>query len=130
MHYLKCIVMLDFLLKKLYAGQRQQVPVSVVSEVQTGVIAIQKMLEKENSPELKQRLNDIMESVIVIKSTQGLQFLTDLMKSTLTSGLTELSDDISLKAYQYFSVNDFEVSEEIIPVMRNVVKVALAKGVI
>lgn len=71
-----------------------------------------------------------MESVFVIKSTNGLINLTDAMKNTLVSGISEISDLISLLAYSYFQTHDFEPTNEIIPVMRNVVRVALAKGVL
>ena len=130
MHYLECIALLEFLQKKLYAGQRVQVPVSVVDEVQTSIIALRKRLEKENNAEIDSRIRDLMESVFVIKSTNGLVNLTDAMKNTLVSGISEVSDLISLLAYSYFQTHDFEPTNEIIPVMRNVVRVALAKGVL
>lgn len=130
MHYLKCIVLLDFLQKKLFAEQRQQVPVSVVNEVQTSIIGVQKLLENEKNPEMNSRLNDLMESTLVIKSTDGLVYLTESMKNALTGGIMDLSNTIALEAYSYFQTHDFEPTDEIIPVMRNVVKVALAKGVL
>lgn len=130
MHYLECIALLEFLQKKLFAGQRVQVPVTVVDEVQTSIIALRKRLEKENNAEIDSRIRDLMESVFVIKSTNGLVNLTDAMKNTLVSGISEVSDLISLLAYSYFQTHDFEPTNEIIPVMRNVVRVALAKGVL
>ena len=130
MHYLECIALLEFLQKKLFAGQRVQVPVTVVDEVQTSIIALRKRLEKENNAEIDSRIRDLMESVFVIKSTNGLVNLTDAMKTTLVSGISEISDLISLLAYSYFQTHDFEPTNEIIPVMRNVVRVALAKGVL
>ena len=71
-----------------------------------------------------------MESVIAIKNTSGLVNLTESMKTTLVVGLNEISDTISLLAYRYFQTHEFEPTNEIIPVMRNVVSVALAKGVL
>ena len=130
MHYLKCIALLDFLQKKLCKGQRQQVPISVANEVQTAVIGVQALMEKENNPEVSNRLNDIMAGVVTIKSTSGLTYLTDSMKNALISGIDELSETIALLAFKYFQVNDFEPTEQIIPVMRNIVKVALTKGVL
>ena len=130
MHYLRCIALLKFLQKKLYAGQRQQVPVATVDEVQQGIIGVQKLLENENNAEIRNRLNDVMSSLLAVKSTSGLMYLTEVMKNTLNSGLSELSDMLSLEAYTYFQTHDFEPTEEIIPVMRNVVSVALAKGVL
>lgn len=130
MHYLECIALLGFLRKKLYAEQRTQVPIAVVDEVQTTIIALQKRLEKEHNAEIDSRIRDLMSSILAIQSTKGLDNLTESMKNTLISGLTEVSDTISLLAFRYFQTHDFEPTDEIIPVMRNVVRVALAKGVL
>lgn len=130
MHYLECIALLEYLQKKLFAGQRQQVPISTVSEVHTVMVALNKRLEKEQSVEVKARLRDIMESIIAIKGTQGLTVLTDSMKTTLTAGIDELIVDLSLLSFEYFKLHEFEPTDQIIPVMRNVVSVALEKGVV
>lgn len=130
MHYLKCIALLEFLQKKLYAEQRQQVPVSVVNEAQTTIVGVGKLLEKETDHAIRNRINDIMESILVIQKVPGLTSLTESMKVALTSGIEELADMLCLKAYKFYQVNDFEDTPEIRSVLRNVVKVALAKGVL
>lgn len=130
MRYLECIAMLEYLLKKLCNGQRTQVPVSVVTEVQTVIVQLNKKLENEKNHELTVRIRDILEAVEVVKSTTGMQFLTDTIKTTLNSGVSELVSILRLLAFEYFKTNHFEPTEEIIPVMRGVVGEALAKGVI
>lgn len=87
-------------------------------------------MEKENDAEIDSRLRDTLESALIISSTSGLQNLTDSMKTTITSGLSELKATICLKAYHFYQLNDFEPTDEIIPVMRQVVSVALEKGVL
>ncbi len=130
MHYLKCIALLSFMLKKLNAGQRASVPISAVDEVQTGMVSIQTLLGGEKDPEVSNRINDVMASTLIIKQTQGLVNLSDDMKNTLIQGVTELKDMISLLAFDYFKVHDFEPTKQLIPVLRTVVKTALEKGVI
>lgn len=129
MHYLKCIALLGFLQKKLCVGQRQQVAVSVVDEIQRSLISVKAML-KESSPEENNMIDDIMSSILAVKETSGLINLTESMKNTIGSGLAELQSSISLRAFEFFKVNEFEPTEQIIPVMRTVVKTALEKGVI
>ena len=129
MHYLECIALLNYLLRKLCAGQRMQVPATVAEEVQQTVIAVNKRLPKDAFNETM-RANDIMDSISVIKSTDGLVYLTEQMKNTLIDGITELCDGLCLRAFTYFQTNDFEPTEEMIKIMRNVVSVALEKGVI
>ena len=130
MHYLECIAMLEYLLKNMCAGQRVQVPVNVVDEVQTVIVALNKKLENEKSPAITVRIRDILEAVQVVKSTQGILFLTDTMKLQINSGIEELLSELRLLAFDYFKTNEFEPTEQLIPVMRSIVKEALAKGVI
>lgn len=128
MRYLECIALLQYLLKKLCAGQRQQVPASVTEDVLTNIIAVNKRLEKEDHPEITMRIRDVMTSTTEIKETKGIINLTDAMRNSLTSGIAELQDAICLLAFEFFKTNDFEPTPQIIPIMRQVVKTALAKG--
>lgn len=129
MRYLECIALLNYQLRKLCAGQRTQVPVSVADETLQTLMNIQTLLG-DNVGELTMRINDIMRAIGIINSTQGMVVLTETMKKTLVDGLTEIHDAICLRAFEYYKVTDFEPTEQIIPVMRRVVEVALEKGVI
>lgn len=132
MNYLECISLLNYLLKRLHAGQRQQVPVTVVTEVMTVLLSVNKKLSSMdlNDPMLPTRINDILGSINLIKSTAGLTHLSEVMKNSLVSGITELRDGICIEAYTYYQINEFDPTEQIVPIMRTVVEVALAKGVI
>lgn len=130
MHYLKCIALLDFLQKKLCVGQKQQVPVSVVDDVQKSMVSVKAMLESSPDPGQMNLIDDIMASIVSIKETPGLMNLTENMKNTLNDGLSELSSSVALKAFEFFKVNEFEPTKQIIPVMRTVVQTALEKGVL
>ena len=128
MHYLKCINLFNYLLDKLHAGQRQQAPISVIEEIQNPLLHLTERLNGERIPEVVMRTEDILRAINEIRSTAGLTALTDTMKRTLVDGISELKTIICTKAFKYFQTVDFEPSPEIVPLMREVVSVALQKG--
>lgn len=132
MHYLKCIALLNYLLRRLHAGQRDQVPVSVVQEVTTTLLGVNKQLADDitSEPMLGVQLEDLLASLGEIRNQTGLSCLTETMKLALVDGITTLQGDICMRAYNYFIINDFEPTEQTIPVMRIVVKTALERGAI
>lgn len=130
MRYLECIAMLEFLLKKLHSGQRTQVPVTVADDAQQVMVQLNRKLEDNQDTELRVQLRDTMEAIAEVNNVQGILVLTDAMKQALVSGVTDLLNTLQLLAFDYFKYNDFEPTEEIIPIMRNVVATALARGVI
>lgn len=130
MRYLECIAMLKFLLKKLHSGQRTQVPVTVADDAQQVMVQLNRKLEDNQDTELRVKLRDTMEAIAEVNNVQGILVLTDAMKQALVSGVTDLLNTLQLLAFDYFKYNDFEPTEEIIPIMRNVVATALARGVI
>lgn len=130
MHYLECIAMLDFLLKKLHSGQRTQVPVTVVDDVQQVMVQVNRKLEKETDVQITARIRDVMEALLEVSQVKGALVLTDTMKTALVSGVQELMTGIQLVAYEYFKYNDFEPTQEIVGIMRGIVATALAKGLL
>lgn len=130
MRYLECIAMLEFLLKKLHSGQRTQVPVTVADDAQQVMVQLNRKLEDNQDTELHVKLRDTMEAIAEVNNVQGILVLTDAMKQALVSGVTDLLNTLQLLAFDYFKYNDFEPTEEVIPIMRNVVATALARGVI
>ncbi|MCM1215083.1 MAG: hypothetical protein NC548_11250 [Lachnospiraceae bacterium] len=130
MHYLECIAMLEFLLKKLHNGQRTQVPVTAVDDVKQVMVQVDRKLKQESSAEIKARIRDVMEAVMEVEGMQGILVLTDTMKTALTSGIEELLASVQVLAFEHFKLNDFEPTAEVIPVMRGVVSTALSRGLI
>lgn len=130
MRYLECIAMLEFLLKKLHSGQRTQVPVTVADDAQQVMVQLNRKLADNQDTELRVKLRDTMEAIAEVNNVQGILVLTDAMKQALVSGVTDLLNTLQLLAFDYFKYNDFEPTEEVIPIMRNVVATALARGVI
>lgn len=129
MRYLECIEMLQYLLKRMCAGQRKQVPVSACDEVQSVVIQIQKKLDKDLTPLEQAIVRDLMGAIALATETSGMLNLTDNMKNSIVDGLNELLAAVALKAFEYYRTHDFDPTPEIIPIMRMVVQVAVDKGV-
>lgn len=130
MHYLKCIEMLRYALSMLKAGQRMQVPVKSCDDVQTVIIQVQKQTAKELEPVAQSTLNDVLQAIQLAKETPGLLNLTEEMKDAIVEGVTELKSYIAIKAFNYFVTHEFEPTDTVIPIMRDVVQCALDKGVL
>ncbi len=130
MHYLKCIAMLDYLLKKLFSGQRKQVAVGVMDEILTVIDNVRKALPNETDPMLQVRLQDVQVAAVQVKNTQGILYLPDSVKDAIVKGIEEAKEALHVLAFNYYVVNDFEPTPEIIPVMREVVRTAASRGLI
>lgn len=130
MHYLKCMALLEHLLKQLYAGQRKQVDVKVIPQIEQVMQGIQTLLKDDNIPSVNTRLDDIMRAIMDIKSTPNLLYFTDGMKQVIVDGFMSIEADVAIKAFDYFKYNDFDDTEQIRSVMRRVVEIALDKGVL
>lgn len=63
-------------------------------------------------------------------NNSNITYLTNEMKNTLVTGVTELKEDLAMQAYNYFMTNDFEPTTATIKIMREVVEIALDKGVL
>lgn len=130
MHYLECIAMLEYLLKKLHKGQRTQVPVSTMDDVQEVMVQTNRKLEKENDPKISIKIRDVMEALEEVKTLKGALVLTDAMKTALVNGVDELLQLVQLNTFEYYKYHEFEPTEEVVKVMRGVVKTALANNLI
>lgn len=130
MHYLKCIAMLDYLLKKLFSEQRKVVSVNALDEVLQVVENVIKMLPQENDVMLQVRLQDVQTAALTIKNTQGIMYLTDVMKNAIVEGIEEVRASLQCLAFNYFVTNDFEPDDNLIPIMREVVRTAASRGLI
>lgn len=72
----------------------------------------------------------MLEALEAIKTVQGLLYLTNDMKQALTDGVSTLKGTLQLEAFEFFKTNDFEPTEQIIPVMRGIVSAALESNLI
>jgi hypothetical protein len=127
MKYLECIALLNVGLQVLRDGERVQVPVMRLKEIQT-ILArlVDRSDEFEEDCTILLRINDLLLSVQALMerkpSSDGMQFLTYDMKHMYATALKELREKIARLAFGFYKQHDFEVTPQIIPVMRDVVE--------
>ena len=128
MIYLDSIALLNYNLKKLNADKRDQVPTSVLPEIrQISSVATTKI---GTEPRLmyKMAYEDLLEALVTAQSLTGMKNLTDKMKQMVIDGIRTMKRELCVEAYDYYSTHDFEPTEQIIPIMREVVKEHLFGG--
>lgn len=129
MKMLECIAMLDYLLSALEAGKRIQVPASVYNEVKSVLIPLYKKVATFSNEQTQLALESLLEAVNVI-DIGAMQYLTDTARDAIVEGINDVKEAVAMQAFEYFKVHDFEPSESVTPLMREVVTVAAMKGVI
>jgi hypothetical protein len=79
--------------------------------------------------QIKSTLMDLMSAIMVVKNqSTGMTNLTDTMKQTLISGILMIKKYVSVAAFKYYEVTDFEVDEGTIPIFRDIVETYYESG--
>ena len=126
MKYLDCIELLNLALKLLKSGERVQVPVSKLTEIQLIVVRVNSRLETYPNMEIaRSMMHDLMLSIGVAQENKAVKFLNDQMKQALVEGIRATKKHIASEAYQYYSNTDFEPTPQNIPLMREVVQLCV-----
>lgn len=132
MIYLDSMELLNYALQKLNAGKREQVPVRDLPEIQEIIsVATQKLMNQQESNlsiNYKIALNDTQDAIQTAQCLGNMVYLTEAMKDALVSGITRLKFEISEKAWNYYHTHSFDVNENTIPVMRDIVATHLLGG--
>lgn len=129
MKMLECLAMLKYLLSRLEAGKRVQVPVSTYNEIKQVLIPLYKKVAVFSNDETQLAMEQLIEAVNLV-DVSSLQYLTDAARDAIVEGINFLQDAISMQAFDFFKMNDFEPTDQIIPLMRDVVRVAAMKGAV
>jgi hypothetical protein len=116
------MAILNYGLSVLKENQRVQVPVSKLSEVMTAVMRTSERLGTEATLQFNITRDSVIQAIGVAQEMKDIKFLSDNAKSILVDGLSSLKFEVAQLAYDYYSMHDFEPTEEIIPVMRDVVR--------
>lgn len=130
MHYLECLAILQYVLTQLEASSRKQVPVEVLQELKATTVDLASKLAYETEIKILMAIRALQEALGTCTVPPGTQYLSDRMKVALVDGFEALQTEVSLVAFNYFKVNDFEPTEPIINIMRGVVTVAAQKGLV
>lgn len=129
MKMLECIAMLNYLLSQLEAGKRIQVSTSVYNEVKAVLIPLYKKIATFSNEQTQFALESLLEAVNMI-DVSSLQYLTDTARDALVEGVTCVKDEVAMQAFEHFKSNEFEPTDDIVPIMRDVVRTAAMKGAI
>lgn len=130
MKMLESITMLNYLLTKLEAGKRTQVSIAVYDELKTILIPLYKKVSSFSNEQTQFRMTALLEAVNLVKLGDTVQFIPDAARDALVEGIQNVKESIGLQAYDYYKFHDFEPTASIIPIMRDVVRIAAMKGVI
>lgn len=128
MIYLDSIALLDYNLRKLNADKRDQVPVSILPEIRQVASVASTKIGVEPSLVYKLAYEDLLEALVTAQSLNGMKNLTDKMKQMIVDGVRTMKHELCVGAYDYYSTHEFEVTDSLIPTMREVVKEHLFGG--
>ena len=130
MNYLEQLALLEFMLNKLYYQTRDQVSVTAIPSITTVTGKIFKTYENTDDPELKRHVVSLGYAIDALTNVKFGDCITDTCKSALVEATVKLRGTIRMKAFDFYKTNDFEPTEEVIPIMRGVVEEALSRKAI
>lgn len=90
---------------------------------------LSKRMENDASLQFSTMMNDSINAIGVVQSMTSIKYLSDTMKQTLAEGLYNLKFEVAKVAFNYYSTNDFEPTDAVIPLMRDVVKTVSLGGI-
>lgn len=131
MKYLDCMEMLNYGLQVLKENQRVQVPVVKLNELLLIITRTTDRLKEEQTPAFRTTRDDLIQAINVVQEMKSVKYLSDNMKNNLVDGIETLKLEVAKLAYDFYSMNDFDPSPEVIPLMRDVVRsYSLGGGII
>ena len=72
--------------------------------------------------------NDLVEAIAVAMAIKDMASLTNVLKTTLVDGVRTLKREVAELAWDYYTYNDFELTDELIPILRDVVAMHVLGG--
>lgn len=126
MHYLEAMELMFHIRELIQTQTRVQVTKAKVQEMRVTISQIMILLQKEikEDAQLNLAFTSIFQ-VLDVLDKADFDILPDSMKNTIESGMTRLETEIAILAYHFFEKNEFEPTEEIIPLMREVVRLKM-----
>lgn len=123
MKYLDCIELLSLALAQLKKGQRDQVPLSKLREVQT---LVTRTIQRLEEPEPKTWLMDVINALSVAMQNTAVQYLPNTMKETLVEGITNCLAEVCDLAWDYYTTHDVPENQDTL--LRTIVEYHYCKG--
>lgn len=72
--------------------------------------------------------NDLMMGVTASSNMKTLEYLTDVMKQTLISGVIQIETCVAVEAFEYYSKTEFDDTPNVVPLMKRVVELYVDNG--
>ena len=119
MKYLECIELLNNALQLLRDGQREQVPVARLPEVQTLVTRV--MLRLTDLPLAMVRCNDVIGAMDIAQRRKDMLNLTQRMRDIIVNGLHDCLDTVCDAGWDYYTEHDVPISEDTKPLLTTLV---------
>lgn len=116
MKYLDCIELLNLALQLLKNGQRDQIPLSKLTEVQILVTRCAK--RAPDLPFVTAKCSDLLMGISVARTNQAVRYLPQQMRDILTQGIQACMAEICDAAWEYYSTREVPISDETIPLLR------------
>jgi len=120
MKYLDCIELLNLALQTLKSGQRDQVPLTKLSEVQTLVLRCK--VRAEGVPMVQPICDDLLLAVNIAQQNKAVRYLSHDMRDSLVKGLHKCLGYVCEAAWEYYSDHDVPLADETFPLLRTVVE--------
>ena len=127
MRYLECIELLNLALQLLRDGQREQVPLSRLAEVQILVMRLRTRLT--DIPIAASLCDDITGAITIAQSNKSVMNLSQRMRDILVTGLHDCLSAVCEAGWEYYSNHDVPISETTIPLLTILVSNHFNRGV-
>jgi hypothetical protein len=121
MKYINTMAFLNTALIQIKHNRREPITKSMLK---TLLAVLGKMQSGTSDTRFVQTLSDTIDAVQDILSTDGLTLVPDSIKQQLIQNLLTMKTRTAELAYSYYLFCDFEPTEEIIPIMREIVYLA------
>lgn len=117
MKYLDCIELLSLALSQLRQGQRDQVPVSKLTEL---TLLVNQAYRRTDSQQLRTMLSDINNAISLAQQNAAIQYLPAAMKEAFVQGLQKCMAHVCTQAWDYYT--DHDVPEDQDALLRIIVE--------
>jgi hypothetical protein len=122
MHYLEIMEILMDALETIQAGKRVQISKKKVVELRATISQVMMRLKGDmQNYQLAATFEDFFQALELTESIE-MSMLPDTVKVAFENAILAIKAEVGNLAYKYFSINEFEPSDEITPIMQEVVR--------
>lgn len=121
MKYLDSIELINMQTEVLREGTRMEIDSSDIENItQALYTAVISLDEEDRKGMVAIVLEDVYKSINLVKQVNYVK-VPDSIRKSLIMGLKKLKYEICLMAYDYYSINEFQPTPEVVEIMQDVV---------